>query len=107
MRLGFGSTWLDRGSKIQFTRPAADPLFISAAESYGWRVGGIVLSGANGDGDDGMRAITKHGGLGLVQDPNEAECPEMPLAAVKHDHPEAPLTADQLAARIAAHCAGL
>ncbi|WP_267427731.1 chemotaxis protein CheB [Methylobacterium sp. GC_Met_2] len=107
MRLGFGSTWLDRGSKVHFARPAADPLFISAAKAYGERVVGIILSGANGDGADGMRAITAHGGLGLVQDLNEAKFPEMPLAALRHDHPEEPLTADRLAERIAAHCADL
>lgn len=107
MRLGFGSTWLDHGSKEHFTRPAADPLFISAAKSYGERVVGVILSGANGDGADGMRAITAHGGLGLVQDLNEAKFPEMPLAALRYDHPEEPLTADRLAERIAVHCAGL
>ncbi|KQS58174.1 hypothetical protein ASG32_31610 [Methylobacterium sp. Leaf361] len=105
MRLRFGSIWLDRGVKVQFARPAADPLFISAAEAYGERVVGIVLSGANNDGADGLRSITAHGGLGLVQDPDEAEYPAMPLAAVRRDHPEPPLTAIRLAERVAAHCA--
>lgn len=105
MRLSFGSIWLDQEVKEHFTRPAADPLFISAAETYGARVVGIVLSGANTDGAAGILAITAHGGLGLVQDPNEAEFPEMPLAALKLDHPEAPLTADRLAKWVVAHCA--
>ncbi|TXN50773.1 chemotaxis protein CheB [Methylobacterium sp. WL2] len=105
MRLSFGSIWLDQRIKEHFTRPAADPLFISAAETYGARVVGIVLSGANSDGAAGILAITAHGGLGLVQDPNEAEYREMPLAALKLDHPEAPLTADLLAERVASHCA--
>ena len=104
MRLGFGAILLDKGPKIHFSRPAADPLFISAAEAYGKRVVGIVLSGANNDGAEGIRAITGHGGLGLIQDLGEAEHPEMPLAALLHDHPETPLRADQIAERIVAHC---
>ena len=105
MRLRFGAISLDQGAKVHFARPAADPLFISAAETYGERVVGIVLSGSNGDGADGMLAITAHGGHGLVQDPSEAEWPEMPLATLKHDHPEAALTGDRLAERVAAICA--
>jgi len=104
MRLGSGAIFLDQGLKVHFARPAADPLFISAAEAYGKRVVGIVLSGSNSDGAEGMRAITARGGLGLVQDLAEAEYPEMPQAAQRYDHPEPPLTADQIAERIVAHC---
>ncbi|MCJ2024490.1 chemotaxis protein CheB [Methylobacterium sp. J-067] len=104
MRLRFGAICLDQGPKVHFTRPAADPLFISAAEAYGKRVVGIVLSGSNADGAEGMRAITACGGLGLVQDLAEAEYPEMPLAAMKLDHPEASLTGARLAERVVAHC---
>ncbi|WP_267427009.1 chemotaxis protein CheB [Methylobacterium sp. GC_Met_2] len=105
MRLRFGGVILDQGIKVHFARPAADPLFVSAAETYGKRVIGIVLSGGNSDGAEGMRAITAHGGLGLVQDLTEALHPEMPLAALRYDHPEPPLTAVRLAERVAAHCA--
>lgn len=104
MRLSFGAILLDKGPKVHFARPAADTLFVSAAEAYGKRVVGIVLSGANNDGAVGIHAITGRGGLGLVQDLGEAKYPEMPLAALRYDHPEAPLTADQIAERIVAHC---
>ncbi len=97
-------SFLIKGPKVHFARPAADPLFVSAAETYGKRVIGIVLSGANNDGAVGIHAITGRGGLGLVQDLCEAEYSEMPMAALLHDHPEAPLTADQIAERIVAHC---
>jgi chemotaxis response regulator CheB len=40
-----------------YTRRAADPLFISAAEAHGQRVMGIVLSGGSSDGAAGLRAI--------------------------------------------------
>ncbi|WP_342167044.1 chemotaxis protein CheB [Methylobacterium sp. SD21] len=105
MRLCPGWISLDKGIKVNFTRPAADLLFIPAAEVYGERVVGIVLSGSNNDGAEGIRAITVRGGLGLVQDPSEAEFPEMPLAALRLDHPEPPLTAARLAERVIAHCA--
>ncbi|MCJ2043777.1 chemotaxis protein CheB [Methylobacterium sp. J-078] len=105
MRLGFGTILLDREIKVHFTRPAADPLFVSAAETYGARVVGIVLSGANSDGAEGLRMITARGGLSLVQHPDEAKYPDMPLAGLKRDHPEGALTAAQLAERIIAHCA--
>jgi two-component system chemotaxis response regulator CheB len=106
MRLRFGMIRLDQGPKVHFTRPAADPLFASAAETYGGRVVGIVLSGGGSDGAEGLRAIMAHGGIGLVQEPEEATTPDMPFAALRHDHPEERLTADQLAERVAACCAG-
>jgi two-component system chemotaxis response regulator CheB len=66
-----------------FSRPAIDVLFESAAEAYGERVAGIVLSGANADGAAGLRAICEAGGVGIVQRPDEAEVPVMPEAALK------------------------
>ncbi|MHB2206642.1 chemotaxis protein CheB [Methylobacterium sp. CM6257] len=105
MRLRFGVIRLDQGPKLHFTRPAADPLFVSAAEAYGERVIGIVLSGGDGDGAEGLRAIKAHGGLSLVQEPEEAAVPDMPLAALRRDHPEQRLTTGQLAEFVATHCA--
>jgi two-component system chemotaxis response regulator CheB len=57
---------LNQGPKVHYTRPAADPLFISAAEAHGRWVMGIVLSGGDSDGAAGLRAIVKHGGAALV-----------------------------------------
>ena len=105
MRLRFGSIRLDQGPKVHFTRPAADPLFVSAAVIYGKRVLGIVLSGGDSDGAAGLRAIKAHGGTGLVQEPEEAATPDMPIAALTHDHPDERLSADRLAERVATHCA--
>lgn len=77
MRLTLGLIHLDTGLKIHFTRPAADPLFQSAAFAYGARVVGVVLSGGGGDGTAGLRDIKAKGGISIVQDPNHAKNPSM------------------------------
>jgi two-component system, chemotaxis family, protein-glutamate methylesterase/glutaminase len=106
MRLAPGRIRLDRGPKVKHSRPAADPLFISAAESYREQVAGIVLSGWDGDGSAGLRAIKEHGGLAFVERPDEAEVPDMPRSAIAADHPDACLSIEALAAHVAALCSG-
>ena len=96
---------LSRGAKVHYTRPAADPLFVSAAETYRESVIGIGTSGGNQDGAAGLRAIKAHGGTSLVQLPNEAENPSMPRAAIAADHPDASLTIQEIAQRVAGFCA--
>src|ERR1700736_482016 len=63
---------LDQGPKENHTRPAADPLFRSAASIYGSRVTGIILTGGGSDGTKGLIAIEQAGGLAIVQDPDDA-----------------------------------
>jgi len=69
------------GPRINHCRPAIDPLFRSAARSYGNRVIGLLLSGMLNDGSSGILAIEKAGGLAVVQDPDDALFPEMPANA--------------------------
>ena len=64
-------------------RPSIDVLFRSAAASCGERVIGIVLTGFLNDGTSGMWAIRQSGGYCIVQDPNEAEYPDMPLSVLE------------------------
>ncbi|TXM64007.1 chemotaxis protein CheB [Methylobacterium sp. WL12] len=104
MYLDRGVIRLDHGAKVNFTRPAADPLFISAAETYGERVVGIVLSGYDSDGADGLAKIKDQGGIALVQKPEDAEQPAMPWAAIMADHPDACLPVKEIAARVAGLC---
>lgn len=80
-----GKVAVQRGPREHSTRPAIDPLFRSAAESYGRRVVGLQLTGCGEDGVSGLIAITEAGGLTLVQDPEEAYMPYMPLNAIRHD----------------------
>jgi two-component system, chemotaxis family, protein-glutamate methylesterase/glutaminase len=54
----------------------------SAADAYGDRVAGVVLTGSNADGADGLARIAGRGGPAIVQDPATAERREMPDAAL-------------------------
>ncbi len=76
---------IQRGPKEHSTRPAIDPLFRSAAGSYGKRVVGVLLTGAGEDGVSGLIAISKASGITLAQDPEEAYMPHMPLNALRYD----------------------
>ncbi len=93
-------TRLVSGDKVHFTRPAVDPLFESAARSFGERVVGVVLSGGDGDGTEGLQAIKAHGGIALVQDPVESLSPSMPHSALMSAHPDGCLRIEVLARRV-------
>jgi two-component system chemotaxis response regulator CheB len=80
-----GAVVVQRGPREHSTRPSVDPLFRSAAQAYGQRVVGLLLTGCGEDGVSGLIAITKGDGLTLVQDPDEAYMPYMPLNALRYD----------------------
>jgi len=82
-----GFIQLNQGPKDNYTRPAADPLFRSAASIYGSRAIGIILTGGGSDGTKGLIAIEQAGGLAIVQDPDDALDPDMPMSALLRDNP--------------------
>jgi two-component system chemotaxis response regulator CheB len=73
---------LSNEGKVNHSRPSIDVLFESVADFYGPRACGVVLTGANHDGAQGLRAIAAQGGVCIVQDPEGAEIATMPRAAL-------------------------
>jgi two-component system chemotaxis response regulator CheB len=91
-----GRMSLNQQPKVHRSRPAANPLFESAAAVHGSHVIGIVLTGGDSDGAEGLRSITSVGGVGIVQSPSEACDPSMPIATMKEDHPHYILPVEEM-----------
>ena len=67
---------------VLFSRPSIDVLFESAADAYGDGLIGVVLTGANSDGANGLKAVVEAGGVAVVQSPGSAYAVAMPEAAI-------------------------
>lgn len=84
-----GSLSLSADEPVNSSRPSIDVLFESAADTYGPRVVGVILTGNGSDGAAGAARIRARGGLLVVQDPATARASAMPdaaLAATQADH---------------------
>ena len=88
---------LSADDPVHHSRPSIDVLFESAAEIYGARLLGIILSGANEDGAVGLAAIHDAGGVTVVQSPKEARAPHMVLSALKLRPPDRVLPLNEIA----------
>jgi two-component system chemotaxis response regulator CheB len=77
-----------KGAQENKSRPAIDPLFRSAAVVFSTRVIGILLTGYLDDGTAGMIAIKRCGGTCIIQDPEDAEYPDMPKNALNQINPD-------------------
>jgi two-component system chemotaxis response regulator CheB len=87
-----------RGAREHGYRPAIDPLFRSAAATYGARTIGVILSGLLDDGTVGLRAIKLVGGIAVVQDPRDTAWPSMPQNALDHVRVDYCLPVDEIGA---------
>jgi two-component system chemotaxis response regulator CheB len=79
---------LDTSEKVNYSRPSIDVSFESAAEVYKSNLTGILLSGSNADGTEGLKAIKNDGGTIIVQDPKSADMPYMPNNAIQNTKPD-------------------
>lgn len=73
---------------VNYSRPSVDVFFESAADVYGQSLVGIILTGANRDGSQGLKKIKERGGLAIVQTPETSEVEDMPRAAIATARPD-------------------
>jgi two-component system chemotaxis response regulator CheB len=83
-----GRIQLHLGPSINRHRPSIDPMFRSVADTFGNRSVGIILTGYLDDGTAGLIAIKEAGGRVIVQDPEDAAVPSMPLSAMQYVTPD-------------------
>jgi two-component system chemotaxis response regulator CheB len=92
---------LSRGPKENRSRPAIDPLFRTAAASYGSRVVGVILTGMLDDGTAGLATVKEQGGVSVIQDPLDALYRSMPESALRYVGGDFVLPVSQMAALLA------
>lgn len=104
VRLANGQAFVEltHGPKENYTRPAIDPLFRSAAEALGRKVIGVILTGHLDDGTVGLQAIKACGGMAVVQEPDDAVAPSMPRSAIEHVQIDLRLPLDEIGPALAA-----
>ncbi len=73
---------LSTAERVQYSRPAIDVLFETAAEVFQERLTGVILTGANSDGTRGIRTIRKYNGFAIAQSPETSESGVMPRSAI-------------------------
>ena len=96
---------LSTEAPLRHARPSIDVLFESAAESYGERLVGVVLTGTGRDGAAGLRRIGRRGGFTIVQDPATCERREMPEAAIAAHDPKRVVPVEEMAEMLVELCA--
>ncbi len=95
-----GTFSLDASEKVNYSRPSIDVCMETAAEAYRGKVVGVLLSGANADGVNGLQKIKKCGGFTAAQDPATADVDYMPKQAINRGVADAVLTPQEIAGLI-------
>ena len=91
---------LDVSEKVNFSRPSIDVSFESAADVYPNAIAGLLLSGANADGTEGLKCIKEKNGLVIVQQPGTADVAYMPQQAINEIKVDAILNKEEIASYI-------
>jgi len=82
--------------RVNFARPSIDVLFESAADAYKNKLIGIILTGSNNDGTNGIKRIQECGGLTIIQNPETAESDYMPKSAIVAIQPDYILSIEEI-----------
>lgn len=85
------------GPAVHFSRPSIDETFFSGGYVYGKDAVAVILTGANEDGAEGIRYISRRGGITIAQTPETAEAGLMPRAAIDTGHVQHVLDVDDIA----------
>lgn len=88
---------LSTAEKVKFSRPAIDVLFETAAWAYKDNLLGILLTGSNSDGAEGLKIIKEFGGTTIVENPETAFAKSMPQAGILKSTPDFILNLDEIA----------
>jgi two-component system, chemotaxis family, protein-glutamate methylesterase/glutaminase len=88
---------LSTDEPVHFSRPSIDVLFESAADAYGPRLLGIILTGGNEDGAAGLHAVHQAGGITVVQQPGTAKVPLMVVSALQRNPADFVLSLEEIA----------
>jgi len=92
---------LSTDEPVHYSRPSVDVLFESAADVFGKRLLGVILTGANEDGAAGLHAIHRAGGVTVVQQPDSAKVPLMVVSALQRHPADFVLSLPQIAELLA------
>jgi two-component system, chemotaxis family, protein-glutamate methylesterase/glutaminase len=92
---------LSTDEPVHYSRPSVDVLFESAADVYGNKLLGAILTGANEDGAAGLHAIHRAGGVTVVQQPDSAKVPLMVVSALQRNPADFVLSLAEIAQLLA------
>lgn len=98
---------LSQDDPVHYSRPSIDVLFESAAKAYQSAVIGVLLTGANEDGAEGLELIQKHKGYTIVQNPETAEVGYMPAQALQRMEPDQILDLEDIPNCLVRLCKGI
>ncbi len=91
---------LSTDQKVNFSRPSIDVLFETAAWVYNNGLVGVLLTGSNSDGAEGLKTIKNYGGITIVENPETAFAKTMPASAIKKEKPSFILDLEDIAGKI-------